>query len=260
MIPPNTEAVYVYNVAAIWMSQKQNRIRIKISNTGKPTVGMDLFLTSRDRIWDGVYNFEFFKATVNKKRIDMADFGFNPEENVDVVIDLKTAVFHYKVNRFLKLPSIKKIIKNGHLKNYNTNPLFENEVASPYPDNMCIEMSCGNPIQAHLLEQRPFSIKVNYIGGKDVIVTDDENRVYNLNIIFEYYPEEVWICVNNNCSLVKVELKRFEYEVMKDECYHNFNAMICSACNYLALKKYINLLIGWENRLMEIYVDGNLWT
>jgi hypothetical protein len=46
---------------------------------------------------------------------------------------------------------------------------------------------------------------------------------------------------------------------MKEDYYHNFNAMICSAWNYLALRRYITLLIGGENRLMEIYVDGNLW-
>jgi hypothetical protein len=66
--------------------------------------------------------------------------------------------------------------------------------------------------------------------------------------------------LNNLGSLVKIEFKRFEYEVMKGDYYHNFNAMICSARNYLALRRYITLLIGGENRLMEIYVDGNLWT
>jgi hypothetical protein len=136
------------------------------------------------------------------------------------------------------------------------------------------------------LKKKTLSIKVNYVGGsfnvpaknyktiakftkkmcrryslgKDVVITDEECRVYNLNIILEYCPEELWICIVNNGSIIKVELKRFEYEIFKDSYYHNFNVMICSAWNYLTLRKYINLLVGGDNRLMEIYVDGNLWS
>jgi hypothetical protein len=115
------------------------------------------------------------------------------------------------------------IIKNRLLKDYHKSPIFEDEVALPYPDEMKIEMLCGNPLQGYLLEQRPLSIKVNYIGdsfkvpinnykkvkgfkqkmcrmyglGKDVVVTDEENRFNDQDMILEYCPEEVWLCVNN---------------------------------------------------------------
>jgi hypothetical protein len=136
-----------------------------------------------------------------------------------------------------------------------------------------------------MLDHKPLEIKVNYtdgnfkisvnnyktIGefkkkicrlyglGSDIIIADENNRIYNQNIIFEYCPEEVWLCISNSGMLYRAELKRFEYEVMKNDSYHNFNAMIFSAWNRLALRRYINILIGGENRLMEIYVDGNLW-
>jgi hypothetical protein len=180
---------------------------------------------------------------------------------------------------------VKKIIRNKFLKDYEQTPIFEDEVGLPYPDDMKVEMFYGNPIKGYLLEQKLLSIKVNYNEGsfkvpirnyktmkdfvkkmcrmydlgRDMVVTDEEGRVYNLNIILKYCLEEVWICINNNGILIRAELKRFEYEIMKNDHYHSFDAMIFSAWNYSALKNYICLMIGGKSRLTEIYVDGNLW-
>jgi hypothetical protein len=220
MIPPNTSVVFIYNVVATWMGQEPSRIRIQVCKVGKLVEGMGHFLTSNDFLWDGIYNFDFYEARISKKQSDMPNHGLNLEENVGIVVDLKTAVIQYKVNRFLKLSSIKKIIKNRLLNDYNKSPIFEDEVALPYSDDMKVEMFCGSPMQGYLLEQRHLFIEVNYVGGsfqvpvrnykiikgfqkkmcmmyslgKDVVITDEENRSYNQNIIFEYCPEEVWIC------------------------------------------------------------------
>jgi hypothetical protein len=151
---------------------------------------------------------------------------------------------------------------------------------------MKVEMFCGNQIQGYLLDQNNLSVKINYGGvsfripernyqtiekltkkmcemyslGKDVISTDEEERVYSLKIILEYCPEEFWICINHMGNLVKVELKRIKYEIIKKEYVHGFSALICNAWNYLALRKYICLLVGGESRLVEIYMNGNLWS
>jgi hypothetical protein len=153
----------------------------------------------------------------------------------------------------LKLSSFKKIIRNRFLKDYNKSLIFEDEIGIPYSNDMEVEMFCGS-----------FQVPVkNYktIGDykKKMCMMYSLGKVYTQDIILEYCPEELWIYANYNGSLVTVELKRFEYEIMKGEYYHNFNAMICNAWNYLALRRYIALLIGEENRLMEIYEDDNLW-
>jgi hypothetical protein len=191
---------------------------------------------------------------------------------------------YLSVNRFLKLSSIKKIVRERFLKEYNLCLMFEDEVALPYPDEMKVEMFCGNPIQGYLLDQKILSVEINYECGsfrvparnyqtiekltrkmcamyslgKDVIITDEECSVYSSKIILQYCPEGFWICINHMGNLIRVELTKIEYEIIKKDYIHSFYALVCSAWNYLTLRKYINLLIGGESRLMEIYVDGNL--
>jgi hypothetical protein len=131
LIPQNTSAVTIYYIVAAWMGQEPNRIRIKICRVGKLVEGIGHVLTSSDFLWDGIYNFEFFEAKISRKRNDMPNLGLIINENVDVVIDLKSVVLHYKMNRFLTLKSVKKIIKNRLLKIYEKSPIFENEVALP---------------------------------------------------------------------------------------------------------------------------------
>jgi hypothetical protein len=286
MISPNTSVILIYNIVAAWMGQEPNRIRISICRVGpRPVESMGHVLTSVDSVWNGIYNFEKFEAKISRKENDMPNLNLNINENVDVVIDLKSVILRYKMNRFLKLVIVKRILKNRLLKDYYKCPKFEDESAIPYPEDMKIEMFCGQPIQGYLSDQRSLSIKVRYIDGSfnvtvnnyktiqgikkkmfrlfglgsDVVITDEENRSYNHNMIFEYLPEEIWLCIQNSGSLFKAELKRFESDILKGESYHNFNAMIFSAWNHAALIRYINYLIGGENRLMELYVDGNIW-
>jgi hypothetical protein len=59
--------------------------------------------------------------------------------------------------------------------------------------------------------------------------------------------------------LIKSELRKIEYDIIKGESYHNFYAVVFSAWNRLALLNYLNLLVGERCRNFEIYVDGNFW-
>jgi hypothetical protein len=256
------------------MGQEPNRIRISVCRIGpRPVNGMGHVLASTDYVWNGIYNFEFFEAKISRKRSDMPNFNLDINENVDVTIDLKSVILHYKMNRFLKLTTVKRILKNRLLKDYYKCPIFENESAIPYPEDMKIEMFCGQPIQGYLLKQKPLSIKVKYVDGSfndsinnyktirgikkkicrlfgletDIVITDDENRSYNYDIIFEYLPDEIWLCIQNSGSLIKAEIRRIEYEISKGDSYHNFNAMIFTAWNRAALNYYVNLLIGERN-------------
>jgi hypothetical protein len=96
--------------------------------------------------------------------------------------------------------------------------------------------------------------------GSDIIITDEENRSYNYDIILEYLPGEIWLCIQNHGILMKASLKKIEYEIVKgSDCYHNFYAMVCSAWNRAVLLNYINMLVGERNRNFELYIDGNLY-
>jgi hypothetical protein len=90
MIPPNISAVELYNIVATWMGQEPNRIRIIISRVGPDYVdGMGHILTSTDFIWNGIYNFNLFKAEVSKKRSDMPNHKLSIKENVDIIFKLQ---------------------------------------------------------------------------------------------------------------------------------------------------------------------------
>jgi hypothetical protein len=180
---------------------------------------------------------------------------------------------------------VKRILKNRLKKDYRRCPIYEDENAIPYPEDMKIEMFSGETIHGYLLEQRPLPIKVTYINGSfnmtvnnyktvkklkekicklyglgsDVVITDEEERSYNQNIIFEYLTNEIWLCIQNSRTLIKAELKKIEYEIMKGDSYQNFYAVIFSAWNRAALMNYINILISERNRNVELYVDGNIW-
>jgi hypothetical protein len=208
-ITENTEANFVYNVLAAWMGQDPNSIKIQVCKTGQPKEGMAHILEAKDHLWDGIYNFKLFKATVRKKRSKVPNYQFIPEDNINIIVNLMTDVMQLSVNRFLKLSSLKKIIREKFLKKYNKSPVFEDEMALPYPDDMKIEMFCGNKIQGYLLDQKMLSVKINYGGGsfkgsvrnyqtiekltkkmcemyslgKDVIITVEEGRVYSSKII-----------------------------------------------------------------------------
>jgi succinylglutamate desuccinylase len=42
-------------------------------------------------------------AMISKKRSSIPNYKFEPEENVDIIVDLKTVVRNMNVNKFLKL-------------------------------------------------------------------------------------------------------------------------------------------------------------
>jgi hypothetical protein len=165
VISENTEAKFIYNVVAAWMGQDPGLIKLQICKTEPLKEGMGHVLEANDHLWDEIYNFSQLKATIRKKKFDILNLKFQPEENVNVVINLKTVMKYLSVNRFLKLSSLKKIVRERFLKEYEKSAVFEDEVALPYPDEMKVEMFCGNQIQGYLLDKRILSVKINYKGG-----------------------------------------------------------------------------------------------
>jgi hypothetical protein len=220
---------------ATWMGMEPNRIRIYICRNGPKYIEeMGHILISTDFVWNGVYNFDLFEAKISRKKSNMPNHKLTINENVDITVDLKLVILNYNMNRFLKLTTVRRILKNRLLKDYRRCPIFKDESAIPYPEDMKLEMFCGQPIRGYLLEQRSLSVKVRYNEGfftmevfnyktvqgfkkkmcrlyglgSDVVVTDEENRSYRNEIIFEYLPNEVWLCIQNSGLLMKVSLKK----------------------------------------------------
>jgi hypothetical protein len=77
-------------------------------------------LTSTDFIWDGIHDFNTFSAKISKKRSDMPNHGLMLQENIDVEFNLKTVKTNLRMNRFLKLISVKKILKDRWIFVENT--------------------------------------------------------------------------------------------------------------------------------------------
>jgi hypothetical protein len=55
-------------------------------------------------------------------------------------------------------------------------------------------------------------------------------------------------------------VSKIEYEIILNELVHNFIAVVCNAWNHRSIEYYINCLIGGEQKKIEIYLDGILWT
>jgi hypothetical protein len=221
-ITENVETKYLYNVVVAWMGQEPNLIKIQICKIDPVREGMGHVLETKNRLWDGVYNFSLFEEIICRKRSNFPDYKFGSEENASIVINLAIMILHMCVNRFLKLTNLKEIIRRRYLKEYNMNPVFDDNMALPYLDEMKIEMFCCDQIHCYLLEKKMRTMKINYIGGsfkvpihnyqtvdeltkkvceiyslgKDIILTDAERRIYSLRVILEYCQEEFWIGIN----------------------------------------------------------------
>jgi hypothetical protein len=63
---------------------------------------MDHILTPEDYIWNGVYNFNWFKVRVTKRKQEIIDRKLLPEENIEMKIDLNIVKFKMSMNRFSK--------------------------------------------------------------------------------------------------------------------------------------------------------------
>jgi hypothetical protein len=75
-ITQNTEANFVYNVVAAWMGQDPGLIKIQVCKTRQPREGMDHVLDSKDHLWVGFYNFDLFKATIRKEKVNILNYKF----------------------------------------------------------------------------------------------------------------------------------------------------------------------------------------
>jgi hypothetical protein len=113
------------------MEQKSDHIKIQICKTGQVREGIGHLLESKVHLWDGINDFNLFKANKKKKRSDVPNYKFEPEENINIIVNLKTVIMYLCVNRFLKLSSLKKIVRERFLKEYNKSSVFEDEITLP---------------------------------------------------------------------------------------------------------------------------------
>jgi hypothetical protein len=284
-VEENTSAVMLYNTIAAWMEVDPSSINIEICIVGKAVEGMGHNLTKDDLIWDGRYNFVWFKVKLVKKKMDIENYKFDPEENMDISVDLKTIKFNVRMNRCLKIASVEKIIEERFMKEYNLCPVFNGFKDTTYCREMKLELFEKETLKGYVLERKFILKKVRFsngcfdvsiedcrsIGqlkkkickcyglGKGIIIADLEKRVLDENLIIKLHPEDVWIYLNENGSLADVCRSKIEYEIILNGSVHNFMAVMFNAWNHRSVEYYINCLIGVE-REVEIYLDGQIWT
>jgi hypothetical protein len=142
-VEENTRATMIYNLAAAWMGVDPSSISVEICKIGKYVEGMGDILTKDDLIWNGCYNFEWSKVKLTQKKMNIENYKFDPEENIDVEIDLKTIRFKARINRFLKIATVEKIIEVRFMKEYGICPVFNNFSDTMYCRDMKLEMFEG---------------------------------------------------------------------------------------------------------------------
>jgi hypothetical protein len=74
------------------------------------------------------------------------------------------------------------------------------------------------------------------------------------------HTEDVGICLNDRGNLIDVQITMTEYEIILNGSAHNFMAVVCNGRNHRTIEYYINCLIGGEQKKVEIYLDGQIWT
>jgi hypothetical protein len=75
------------------------------------------------------------------------------------------------------------------MKDYRRCPIFEDENAIPYPEDMKIEMFSGETIHGYLLEHRPLPIKVTYINGSFNMTVNNYKTVKKLERKYVNYMD-----------------------------------------------------------------------
>jgi hypothetical protein len=115
-VEENTSAVMLFNTVAAWMGVDPSSINIEICIVGKAVEGMGHILTKDDSIWDGRYNFVWNKVKLVKKKMNIENYKFDPVENMDIMVDLNTIKFNVRMNKYLKIKSVEKIIEERFMK------------------------------------------------------------------------------------------------------------------------------------------------
>jgi hypothetical protein len=124
------------------MNVDPSTLSIEICKVGNYVEGMGHILSADDFIWNGVYNFNWFKAKLANRKMMIEDHRLNPEENIDVFIDLMTINFNARMNRFFKLSTVKKVIQARFMKEYKVCPIFNDFSDTMYCNDMRLEKFC----------------------------------------------------------------------------------------------------------------------
>jgi hypothetical protein len=165
-VEENMKATILYNFAAAWMGVDPSSISVEIWKIGKYVEGMGHILTKEDSVWDRCFNFEWYKVKLTKKKMDIENFKFDPDENINVMIDLKTIKFVARMNRFLKIATVKKIIEERFMKEYGMCPVFNDFSDTRYCRDMKLEMFEGETLRSYLLGRKFVMKRVNYSNGQ----------------------------------------------------------------------------------------------
>jgi hypothetical protein len=172
--------------------------------------------------------------------MEIENFRFDPKENIDIMIDLLTIKFRARMNWFLKISTVKKIIEIRFMKEYGICPIFNKLSDKMYCRTMKLETFEGETLKGYVLERRFILKKVNngngsldvsiedcrsirqlkkkicksYDLGKDLIIVDAERRVLDKDLILQMYLEELWICLNDQGSLINISRPKIEYDII----------------------------------------------
>jgi hypothetical protein len=153
-------------------------------------------------------------------------------------------------------------------------------------DDLKIEMLNDNEVMGYLMEKKIVFKRNNYGNGVlevsmknyqsfgklkkkfckryclgiDIVITDEEKRIIDINLLIQEYDDELRIDLNNFGDLIEVKLIRTNDVIDFVGKMFEFGTNICNAWNRTFVAYYINLLIGGIQRKVEISINGVLWT
>jgi hypothetical protein len=211
-----------------------------------------------DYIWDGVYNFDWLKAKITQRKMEIENYIMNPEENIDIRIDLQTIKFNARMNPFFKISTVEKIIEARFMKEYVVYPILDGFNDTMYCRDMKIEMFCGKVLKGYVMERKFIFKRVNYSNGfldvsiescirigqlkkkickcylleEDLIIVDSEKRILDENLILQRHLEDMGICSNDGGNLIDVQRTKIENEIILNGSVHNFMVVLCNAWNH----------------------------
>jgi hypothetical protein len=169
-VEEKTKAKMLYNLAAAWMGVDPNSISIEVCRIGKYIEGMGHILTN-----DEFYNFEWYKVRLTQKKMDIENYRLDPEENVDIMVDLMTIKFQARMNRFFRIATVERIIEIRFMKEYGMCPIFSNFSDTMYYRDMKLEMFEGEVLKGHVVERKFVIKKINYANESLGVSIEEEN-------------------------------------------------------------------------------------
>jgi hypothetical protein len=112
--------------------------------------------------------------------MDIENYKFDPEENIDIMIDLKTIKFKARIKRFLKIVTVEKIIEVRFMKEYGMCSVFNNFSDPMYCRDMKLEIFEGETLKGYVVGKKFVIKKVNYANGYLEVSIEDCRSINQL--------------------------------------------------------------------------------